>query len=74
VPLDRSYSLECQKHMNVYWKIYTNNGKIEIVKNHVVHLKEFARHRDGFYQCHASDTSEILENVFVFSNGKLIVY
>lgn len=71
VPLDKSYSLECQWKKDVYWKLYLTNGTIQIIKDKLIRLKEFDRNRDGFYQCHSADHSIKSEQIFIFSNGDL---
>jgi hypothetical protein len=70
IPLDKSYLLECDSDNAVYWKLYLNNGKIEIVNDKLIRLNEYDQNRDGFYQCHTDDNSR---SVFIFSNGNLQV-
>jgi hypothetical protein len=71
VPLDRSYLLECNSKNLVYWKLYLNNGKLEIVNDKLIRLNEFDKNRDGFYQCHINNDSFYSRSVFIFSNGNL---
>ncbi len=66
VPLDKSYLLECESKNVVYWKLYLNNGRIEIIKDKLIRLNEYDHNRDGFYQCHTNNNSN---SVFIFSNG-----
>ncbi|CAF1036727.1 unnamed protein product [Adineta steineri] len=37
----------------------------------MIHLNEFDRNRDGFYQCHSYNDSTNFRSVFIFSNGNL---
>jgi hypothetical protein len=69
VPLDKSYLLECNSENLVYWKLYLNNGNIEIVNDKLIRLNEFDKNRDGFYQCYTNDNSLKSRSVFIFSNG-----
>jgi len=69
IPLDKSYLLECDSKNVVYWKLYLNNGNIEIVNDKLIRLNEFNKNRDGLYQCRTSDDSSKLRSVFIFSNG-----
>ncbi len=69
IPLDKSYLLECDSKNLVYWKLYLNNGIIEIINDKLIRLSEFDKNRDGFYQCHTIDDSSKLRSVFIFSNG-----
>ncbi|CAF4760074.1 unnamed protein product [Rotaria sp. Silwood1] len=69
IPFDKSYLLECNSKNNVYWKLYLNNGKIEIVNDKLIRLNEFDQNRDGFYLCHKNDESLYSRGVFIFSNG-----
>jgi hypothetical protein len=71
VPLDKSYLLECHSKNSVYWKVYLNNGQIQIIHKRLIRLNEFDKNRDGFYQCHSKENSSISQNVFIFSNGNL---
>jgi hypothetical protein len=71
VPLDKSYLLECHSKNIVYWKLYLNNGKIQIINERLVRLNEFDKNRDGFYQCQTKENSSKSQNVFIFSNGNL---
>ncbi len=74
VPLDKSYLLECNSKNLVYWKLYLNNGKLEIVNDKLIRLNEFDKNRDGFYQCHRNNDSFNLRSVFIFSNGNLQIF
>ena len=70
VPLEKSYLLECNSENDVYWKVYSINGKIEIINKKILYLNEFDKNRDGFYQCYTNDHARKLENIFIFSNGR----
>ncbi|CAF3054786.1 unnamed protein product [Rotaria sp. Silwood2] len=72
IPFDKSYLLECNSKNIVYWKLYLNNGKIEIVNDKLIRLNEFDRNRDGFYQCHTNDKPLYSRSVFIFSNVSII--
>ncbi len=72
IPLDKSYLLECNSENVVYWKLYLNNGNIEIVNDKLIRLNEFDQNRDGFYQCHSNANSSQWQNVFIFSNGNFL--
>ncbi|CAF1290289.1 unnamed protein product [Rotaria sordida] len=69
IPFDKSYLLECNSKNIVYWKLYLNNGKIEIINDKLIRLNEFDKNRDGFYQCHTNYEPLYSRSVFIFSNG-----